>query len=330
MLDRLPVELLEHILRFAAPLDYWDEDKPDRRLPLRTCCLVNSKLLRVAQPMLAEVVAVRREEDAEVVKPGDEGAVKGAMVRLLAIDGQHDGVVELSIARVHQLLELCPNVRDVRLSSFEDLDLTLLANLPKLRHLVVSYSTFLSSDYWLPPPTSPPTSHPNPLLKPELHTQLVALSFCKSDVQRIPSIVGTSQVPVLVAALAPEINEILSLNTSALHHIRLHDWVMEGMVYSGTTDSKDFALDLHTLRDNLSLTRTVRTLELPQCFHPGECDDEDLELELDELMRVCSRQGIQVMWTGALGWVWGSPFSANFWHWAREDTARRASEAAQQ
>ncbi|GAA5949389.1 hypothetical protein JCM10213_002993 [Rhodosporidiobolus nylandii] len=301
MLDRLPVELLEHILRFAAPLDYWDEDKPDRRLPLRTCCLVNSKLLRVAQPMLAEVVAVRREEDAEVVKPGDEGAVKGAMVRLLAIDGQHDGVVELSIARVHQLLELCPNVRDVRLSSFEDLDLTLLANLPKLRHLV-----------------------------PELHTQLVALSFCKSDVQRIPSIVGTSQVPVLVAALAPEINEILSLNTSALHHIRLHDWVMEGMVYSGTTDSKDFALDLHTLRDNLSLTRTVRTLELPQCFHPGECDDEDLELELDELMRVCSRQGIQVMWTGALGWVWGSPFSANFWHWAREDTARRASEAAQQ
>ncbi|GAA5959338.1 hypothetical protein JCM10213_008104 [Rhodosporidiobolus nylandii] len=36
MLDRLPVELLQHILRFAAPLDYTPELYKERRATLRT------------------------------------------------------------------------------------------------------------------------------------------------------------------------------------------------------------------------------------------------------------------------------------------------------
>ncbi|GAA5870030.1 hypothetical protein JCM8547_001443 [Rhodosporidiobolus lusitaniae] len=44
MFDRLPVELVRHILQLAAPLDYTPSLYRKRRALLRSCCLVSKTM----------------------------------------------------------------------------------------------------------------------------------------------------------------------------------------------------------------------------------------------------------------------------------------------
>ncbi|BGP15171.1 hypothetical protein JCM10213_008689 [Rhodosporidiobolus nylandii] len=131
MLARLPVELLKPILRFAAPLDYTPELYKERRKTLRSCCLVNSTLRELAQPMLPEVFAVEREEDVELVK------ALGPAVKLLVVDGgEEDEHLRRSARRA---IRACPEVHELRVRGWFELDLGGLLPITSLRRLVIVY-----------------------------------------------------------------------------------------------------------------------------------------------------------------------------------------------
>ncbi|GAA5902346.1 hypothetical protein JCM6882_000507 [Rhodosporidiobolus microsporus] len=139
MLDRLPVELLSHILRLAAPLEYTPDKYRERRELLRRLCLVCKRVMDVAQPMLPQVFTFQREADEAHLREGDPA--RGQSVRLLKL---HEHYRES--CPVEATLGACRNVVDLRLSFLMDFNLGLLADLKNLRHLTTMYTN----------PTCPP------------------------------------------------------------------------------------------------------------------------------------------------------------------------------
>ncbi|BGP15227.1 hypothetical protein JCM10213_000821 [Rhodosporidiobolus nylandii] len=133
MLDRLPLELLDHILHFAAPLDYTPDLYKERRATLRSCCLVSRTMRELAQPMLPEVFAARTKKDVQMLETDG----RGKQVKLLACNGEHwirESKDEPGWQR--GTMAACPHVRDLRLFG-ADLNLELLAPLSALRRLVL-------------------------------------------------------------------------------------------------------------------------------------------------------------------------------------------------
>ncbi|BGP15100.1 hypothetical protein JCM10213v2_003055 [Rhodosporidiobolus nylandii] len=106
MLDRLPVELLSLVLRLAAPLDYTPELYKERRATLRSCCLVSRPLRELAQPMLAEVAAVRNQKDVKELAVEREGRSIHEAVELLAVHKIEETVSPGP--------EFCPRVTELR------------------------------------------------------------------------------------------------------------------------------------------------------------------------------------------------------------------------
>ncbi|GAA5823643.1 hypothetical protein JCM11251_000708 [Rhodosporidiobolus azoricus] len=133
MLDRLPVELVELIIRQAAPLNYDTQMYKARRKLLKSCCLVNRTLRQVAQPMLTEVVEVDGLPTASHAYPlGMAG-----QVRLLAIVKRDAEMV----------VQACANLVDLRLVKVaEEFDLGLLAGSPHLKRLLLERSPFFCPD----------------------------------------------------------------------------------------------------------------------------------------------------------------------------------------
>ncbi|GAA5902313.1 hypothetical protein JCM6882_000499 [Rhodosporidiobolus microsporus] len=88
MLDRFPVELLSHVLRLAAPLEYTPDKYRERRELLRRLCLVCKRVRDVAQPMLSEVFAVKEGEER-----ADGGRLsRSSEVKILVISGRNSEV----------------------------------------------------------------------------------------------------------------------------------------------------------------------------------------------------------------------------------------------
>ncbi|BGP15273.1 hypothetical protein JCM10213_008305 [Rhodosporidiobolus nylandii] len=131
MLDRLPIELLELILRFAAPLVYNYALCEERRETLRSCCLTSQRMRAVAQPMLPEVFAARkREEHVEALEAGG----RGRQVKVLIYNGQYHR--EEEAGWLHRILAACRCVRDLRLFHAV-LDLKWLEPLSEMRRVIL-------------------------------------------------------------------------------------------------------------------------------------------------------------------------------------------------
>ncbi|GAA5899232.1 hypothetical protein JCM6882_009290 [Rhodosporidiobolus microsporus] len=62
MLDRLPIEIVQYILRLAFPLFYSPSAYKKRLRGLRALCLVSKAVKEVAKPMKAEILAVDYED----------------------------------------------------------------------------------------------------------------------------------------------------------------------------------------------------------------------------------------------------------------------------
>ncbi|GAA5948804.1 hypothetical protein JCM10213_008687 [Rhodosporidiobolus nylandii] len=139
MLDCLPVELLQHILRLAAPLDYSPELYKERRSTLRSCCLVNRTMRELAQPMLPEVFVVDREEEIQEL----EGDARGFRVKNLVFKRVKRGVVDFNTIAMDSVARLCPNIVDLKLFQPDAFDLEPVSSLPHLRSLVVAGGTRL-------------------------------------------------------------------------------------------------------------------------------------------------------------------------------------------
>ncbi|BGP15173.1 hypothetical protein JCM10213v2_003130 [Rhodosporidiobolus nylandii] len=126
MLDCLPVELLQHILRLAAPLDYSPELYKERRSTLRSCCLVNRTMRELAQPMLPEVFVVDREEEIQEL----EGDARGFRVKNLVFKRVKRGVVDFNTIAMDSVARLCPNIVDLKLFQPDAFDLEPVSSLP--------------------------------------------------------------------------------------------------------------------------------------------------------------------------------------------------------
>ncbi|GAA5864817.1 hypothetical protein JCM8547_009241 [Rhodosporidiobolus lusitaniae] len=138
MLDRLPNELLSHVVGLGAPLDYAPSFYLERRQFLRDICLVSKRMRDVAQPMLFEVYEVKMEDNAKWLEEVDnEGRTRASKVKLLVPKHLYlSGDPATNAVLLQGLLVQCAAVVELRLIDAGDIDLDWLAPLTHLRHLI--------------------------------------------------------------------------------------------------------------------------------------------------------------------------------------------------
>ncbi|BGP15449.1 hypothetical protein JCM10213_005135 [Rhodosporidiobolus nylandii] len=137
MLDRLPIELLEHVLRQLDPPQRWTLTK-DRQTTLRACSLVSRRMREVAEPMLWEAAFVTQWEHIGPLASEARTDDKGRRVRKLVARG--DG---FEIEEVVELLYALPSLREVSLDWLEQ-DPYLLNLLSGAQHVRLERLTVMS------------------------------------------------------------------------------------------------------------------------------------------------------------------------------------------
>jgi hypothetical protein len=120
MLDRLPTELLIHHLEVAAPLVFSPSFYLERRLFLRTCCLLSKQFCELAQPMLSEVFRVKQEQDVTDLDVDVGGRKRGSQVKLLVLVGNGTASLPHNPFDLRGALVLCTNVVELRLVDIVD------------------------------------------------------------------------------------------------------------------------------------------------------------------------------------------------------------------
>ncbi|GAA5895317.1 hypothetical protein JCM6882_006642 [Rhodosporidiobolus microsporus] len=128
MLDRLPIELVSHILSFLDPPSPSRLTKPSS---LYACCLVSKRVKEVAQPLLWLAVVVEKRGDLKAVKPEATSTGLIRYTRILAVDKNVCAAKELE-----GLAQNSTGLREIRLRNLvltnrDGVD----AVLPHLTHL---------------------------------------------------------------------------------------------------------------------------------------------------------------------------------------------------
>ncbi|GAA5864784.1 hypothetical protein JCM8547_009232 [Rhodosporidiobolus lusitaniae] len=148
MLDRLPTELLSHIVGLAAPLDYTPSFYLERRQFLRNACLVLKRMRDGAQPMPVEVYEVKSEEDAERLEETDEegrSRTRASQVKLLVVNGWDCVDPSLSdLLDLPNIFAICRGLVELRILAAGTVDLDWLAALTALT-AASSFATIESS-----------------------------------------------------------------------------------------------------------------------------------------------------------------------------------------
>ncbi|BGP15212.1 hypothetical protein JCM10213_000836 [Rhodosporidiobolus nylandii] len=308
MADRLPVELLEQILRLAAPLEYTRELYDERRETLISCCLVSRTMRELAQPMLPEVFAARTEKDVEVLET--EG--RGTQVKLLAYRRvrQRSSSQTYTLSdegdRLRRVLAACHLVRDLR---FFDtvLDLNLLAPLSELRRLVLVDGRI---DLNNPEATLPKLEE-------------LSMDATQMDSVEFGVLLRTHCLPALqslaVTGLDPDDGAAFSSAISSgffdsAKHIVLDAHFPSPEEFTLSFKPTHLALSPSaTLEDVLtnpglpdairsflpvlSLHSTICNLGIPDCLHPELALPSELALARDELLEACTKREVKVVWT---------------------------------
>ncbi|GAA5916643.1 hypothetical protein JCM6882_001567 [Rhodosporidiobolus microsporus] len=128
MLDRLPTELVAHVLSFVDPPSAYRLTKPTS---LYACCLVSKRVKEVAQPLLWRAVSVNWLGDLEAVEPQATSTGLMRYARILDVDRSACKVFELEA-----LVQSLTGLREIRVRCFEDAsDDAVDAVLPSLTHL---------------------------------------------------------------------------------------------------------------------------------------------------------------------------------------------------
>ncbi|GAA5870954.1 hypothetical protein JCM8547_000040 [Rhodosporidiobolus lusitaniae] len=131
MLDSLPTELVEHVVRFALSSSFLPHLYHDRLATLTSLCLTSSKLRSVAQPILSNLRSVTQPILFEVVQFKSRKAVNsflgvveadkalGARARSARLEDEDSSVVrfksEPDEATFARLAASCPRVEDLRI-----------------------------------------------------------------------------------------------------------------------------------------------------------------------------------------------------------------------
>ncbi|GAA5902342.1 hypothetical protein JCM6882_000506 [Rhodosporidiobolus microsporus] len=334
MLDRLPVELLAHLLRVAAPLVWPEEEDGERRRLLSSLCLVCRRVRDVAQPMLPEVFAVDQERHVARFSEGDPP--RGQLVKTLVLHEFYDMPWP-----VEATLGACKNVVDLRLFFLMEFDLGLLADLKNLRHLTTMYTN----------PTCPPNLVLPNLVSVALAGRTLQISFLEAFLTstRLPSLrslsielssgdsreYGTRKLPPLPLSLLQQLDDLVvdasdipladlpslepapvlvdcySSQLNALcsdpapfpSAIRLYG--LEQLPYASAADFQGSGLSgVHRALDSLAArlapaetSKKPRAVLLPQALRPdGEPLYHLVEKTMTGIIDACGRGGVEVLW----------------------------------
>ncbi|BGP15279.1 hypothetical protein JCM10213_008299 [Rhodosporidiobolus nylandii] len=135
MLLRLPVELVERIMRLALPVEITGTTYSERQAILRACCLVSSRLRAIVQPILEEALWIRYGRGISWKQAKDSLSRLGKRLRFLWV-AEH---WEARAADFAALLSSCTGLRDLRLCHWRAFNLCTLKDLSGLRRLVLDY-----------------------------------------------------------------------------------------------------------------------------------------------------------------------------------------------
>ncbi|BGP20497.1 hypothetical protein JCM10213_007654 [Rhodosporidiobolus nylandii] len=144
MLDRLPVELVQHVVRLAVPPPAI-LDNGLRYERLRTFSLTCKALAHAAQALLVAAVEISRGDAFDSFLAAVEGRRLGERVQTLRLEGQWDAgkrVTETLVtrSRCEALKKRCANLVELRIHC-QTLDITWLDRLPHLLRLIIHNST---------------------------------------------------------------------------------------------------------------------------------------------------------------------------------------------
>ncbi|GAA5902845.1 hypothetical protein JCM6882_009141 [Rhodosporidiobolus microsporus] len=294
MLLSLPIELIEHIVRLAAPPDHSSATYLERHDTLRELCLVCRGLRNVVQPVLGEV---RR-------------------LRVLALES-----VDFALNLVG---EECTKLEDVRLFCCYAVDLMTLERSPALRNLVLNECELLDTPIGLPAlipltwsdshssdvdpigflrPTSVPSlrrinhfvegqeagidDEPNLALPPALLAQLSPL-VATYPPAGVP-VAGSLPLVLLEAPLtnlsSSNFQSHLSRNA---HHVRIFV-----TIYAINAPCALLLLTAALSPANTPST-SLRLLYLPTAYSPPSCIDDNIATKVSKLIAVCTARGIAV------------------------------------
>ncbi|GAA5864824.1 hypothetical protein JCM8547_009243 [Rhodosporidiobolus lusitaniae] len=316
MIDRLPTELLSHIVGLGAPLDYTPSFYLERRQLLRDVCLVSKRMRDVAQPMLAEVYVVKTKTDVERLEEVDEqGKLTASKIKVLVLERKStwDAVAGFEIRR--ELFVACTGVTELRPVHTGDIDLDWLAPLsPSPPHK--------------PGPDFPSTSFDDDFP----HLLELSVNHNGDDVDpplfaSSPSFVTTPSLRAFgltanggdAAVLSPYLERSASfLRRLDVFNLDMADECISPAlteeVVSGIRRLLGYAGDAGS--------SSLRILILPRYFRTALLDVPEFDL----LQAACAQREVELVWKEQVNWACESLISPWFWRRARRIKQEEAAK----
>ncbi|GAA5911414.1 hypothetical protein JCM6882_004995 [Rhodosporidiobolus microsporus] len=149
MLDRLPTELVAHILSFVDPPSPYRLTKPTS---LYACCLVSKRVKEVAQPLLWRTVSADRLGDYEAIKPEATSTGLLRYTRVLEVNR-----TACDAEKLEELVQSLTGLREIRLRNHHNVTGnavdTVLPHFTHLRRITLVEVDFLEIRQTLTFPT---------------------------------------------------------------------------------------------------------------------------------------------------------------------------------
>ncbi|GAA5881866.1 hypothetical protein JCM8547_001431, partial [Rhodosporidiobolus lusitaniae] len=158
MLNRLPLELVGHIVRLTVPASFCPTTYRDRQQELSRLCLVSKTLCAIAQPVLLEKVQLETDRALDLFLTAVESPEVGVLVKHLRLYVEQHYVEEWETGRttfdgqkVRALVKRCPSVEGFLLDAGWEttVDLVYLTRWQNLTSLVVGASLISSRPFVL-------------------------------------------------------------------------------------------------------------------------------------------------------------------------------------
>ncbi|GAA5896703.1 hypothetical protein JCM6882_005014 [Rhodosporidiobolus microsporus] len=270
MLDRLPVELVSHVVEYTL------NTHKERRQTLGSVSLVCSAFRDVAQPMLLELFLANAEKATQSLAFKQDGRSRGSRVKLLVLSS-------LGGQTINEILRLCPNVEELNVEgcSFE---MKFLGRLPTLALFDLREADL----------------SPAPLLDPALSSQLdvifldVAATRLKNPPLALPPLsrIRLHHYLATVHDISPPEQRFSPV------HLSFPKNGFPGFAHTHNNHSPEtIQAQLRTFVASIQSLSTLRTLDLPECFHPVEALGAEYDSLRAELLQHCADRGIEVTWS---------------------------------
>ncbi|BGP20450.1 hypothetical protein JCM10213_001541 [Rhodosporidiobolus nylandii] len=138
MLDRLPLELVDHAVRLALPLSFSFSQYRERQDTLSALCRTSGAMQAVAQPLLFEVVELRTVNEVERFVEACEATKLGERVRQVRLISENEEEWRsVSLGELEPVATSCPSVVYIHLHGIK-LSLASLEPFAHLRTLTLS------------------------------------------------------------------------------------------------------------------------------------------------------------------------------------------------